>query len=112
MSEIVKKITINNVLIIRLPSTKFFGGNVYRLNVDDMFGTEFAVAINNNLSVARNSELRTCLLIGCSVADILIVAYPHMASTDSITEGYTNPTYKSFIEIVDDGVAFQVEIVV
>ena len=32
-----------------------------------MFGTELSVTINSNLSVARNGELRTCLLVGCSI---------------------------------------------
>lgn len=77
-----------------------------------MFGTELSVTINSNLSVARNGELRTCLLVGCSIADILVFAYPHMGSADGIAEGYTHPSYKSFVEIVDDGITFQVEIVV
>ena len=77
-----------------------------------MLGSEPPVAMNHNLSVARQGELCACLLIGCSIADVLVVAYPHMGSTHGITKCYPHPSNKSLVEVVDNGVALYVEIVV
>ena len=102
---VVKKITIYKSLIKWLPATKLLYGNIYCLNVDDMLGSEPPVAMNHNLSVARQGELCACLLIGCSIADVLVVAYPHMGSTHGITKCYPHPSNKSLVEVVDNGVA-------